>query len=164
MLVRCADVHAVYSDESCSGPDLTYVVPMGNGLVACAGCADANNHSTAVGKAEADAILSRCAALVPALAGAPVLGTWAGIRPVRVNGVRLELQTPAAGGGAAAGPAVVHNYGHGGSGVVLSWGCAADVAQLAQRVAAGEGLRLERRPLPQAAMGLQPLVGATSKL
>jgi hypothetical protein len=27
--------------------------------------------------------------------------------------------------------AIVHNYGHGGSGVILSWGFAAEVANLA---------------------------------
>ncbi len=39
--------------------------------------------------------------------------------------MRLETER------AADGTPVVHNYGHGGSGVTLSWGCAQDAAALA---------------------------------
>jgi D-amino-acid oxidase len=39
--------------------------------------------------------------------------------------VRLEAET------GSNGTTVVHNYGHGGSGVTLSWGCARDAADLA---------------------------------
>lgn len=55
-----------------------------------------------------------------------------GVRPVRSSGVRLELAAvpPPVGAAAAAGGAaaaaevpVVHNYGHGGSGITLHWGC-----------------------------------------
>jgi D-amino-acid oxidase len=43
-----------------------------------------------------------------------------GLRPVRPS-VRLEAE--ALGGGRR----LLHNYGHGGAGVTLSWGCALDV-------------------------------------
>jgi D-amino-acid oxidase len=50
-----------------------------------------------------------------------------GIRPHRQGGVRLELeQEPIAG---RSGPKfLIHNYGHGGAGITLSFGCASVVA------------------------------------
>jgi len=63
--------------------------------------------------------------IVPALRGAEILGHLVGLRPVRPT-VRLEEEL--AGGGV---PRVIHNYGHGGSGMTLAWGCADDVAALA---------------------------------
>jgi D-amino-acid oxidase len=49
----------------------------------------------------------------------PVLGERCGLRPVRAGGVRLQREGR-----------VIHNYGHGGSGYALSWGCAEAVAVL----------------------------------
>ncbi|MCD2194537.1 FAD-binding oxidoreductase [Actinomycetospora endophytica] len=74
--------------------------------------------------ATAAAIVARCTDLVPELAGAEVLGTVAGLRPARPT-VRLERAT------LADGTPVIHDYGHGGSGVTLAWGCADEVADLA---------------------------------
>lgn len=70
---------------------------------------------------ETAAILRRCTDIVPALAGAEVIESVAGLRPGRRT-VRLEvdrtlLPVP-----------VIHDYGHGGSGITLGWGCADDVA------------------------------------
>jgi len=73
----------------------------------------------------AERILRDCAAAVPALAGVRVLGHRVGLRPVRPT-VRLER---AERGDGFAGP-LVHNYGHGGGGVTLSWGCAREAAAL----------------------------------
>ncbi len=71
------------------------------------------------------AIRARCVALVPELAGAAVLRATAGLRPGRDGGARVGL-------GAADGIGrLIHNYGHAGAGVTLSWGCADEVAALA---------------------------------
>jgi D-amino-acid oxidase len=51
-----------------------------------------------------------------------------GIRPCRAAGVRLELDF------ASTSIPIVHNYGHGGSGFSLSWGCAEAVRALVASV------------------------------
>jgi len=54
----------------------------------------------------------------------------AGVRPFRNGSYRLEADTTSS-------KFIVHNYGHGGAGITLSWGCAAKVADIVrQRVAA----------------------------
>ncbi len=75
--------------------------------------------------AAAQRILADCTAVDPRLGTARILGHRVGLRPVRPQ-VRLEAE--AAGGGD--GRLVVHNYGHGGGGVTLSWGCAREAARL----------------------------------
>ncbi|MDX3244015.1 FAD-dependent oxidoreductase [Streptomyces sp. ME18-1-4] len=71
----------------------------------------------------AEAIVRRCAALRPEVAGARILGHRVGLRPVR-DAVRLErAELPD-------GRPVVHHYGHGGAGVTVAWGCAQEAAEL----------------------------------
>ncbi len=43
-----------------------------------------------------------------------------GLRPARKNNVRLEQEK---------GTTIIHNYGHGGSGITLSWGCGMEVVE-----------------------------------
>ena len=69
------------------------------------------------------AILGRARAAIPALIDAPVVGVEVGLRPGRPT-PRVEVDE-------VGGIRVVHNYGHAGNGVMLSWGCAADAARLA---------------------------------
>jgi len=66
--------------------------------------------------------IARAAVAIPELATAPVLGIEVGLRPGRPQ-VRLEAQP-------TGGLTVIHDYGHDGSGVFWSWGCAADVVAL----------------------------------
>jgi len=66
--------------------------------------------------------VARASVAIPELAEAPVLGLEVGLRPGRPQ-VRLETEH-------LGGMPVVHNYGHDGSGVFWSWGCAAEVVNL----------------------------------
>ncbi len=70
----------------------------------------------------ADQILRRCIEVEPRLRHARVRGHQVGLRPGRPE-VRLEVEQIGAG-------RCVHNYGHGGSGVTLSWGSAFAAAAL----------------------------------
>jgi D-amino-acid oxidase len=79
--------------------------------------------------ATARRILADCAAVDPRLGTARILEHRVGLRPVRPR-VRLEAGTTGDGDGRGAGRLLVHNYGHGGGGVTLSWGCAREAARL----------------------------------
>lgn len=70
----------------------------------------------------ADRILERCSEVEPLLRRCRVIGHRVGLRPVRSR-VRLEREE-------SDGTLIVHNYGHGGSGITLSWGCARYVQAL----------------------------------
>jgi D-amino-acid oxidase len=72
---------------------------------------------------QTEEILRRCAEVEPRIGGARVISVDVGARPARAQ-VRLEAET-------VDGTRVVHNYGHGGIGVSLSWGCAREAADLA---------------------------------
>ena len=49
-----------------------------------------------------------------------------GLRPARHGNVRLEWDPVC--------PSLLHNYGHGGSGVTFSWGCAIEASAMVDRV------------------------------
>jgi D-amino-acid oxidase len=104
---------------------LTYVVPRERTVV-LGGTAQVGQRSIEPDPATAEAVLARCRELVPALRAARVLEHRAGLRPTRPS-VRLEA------GRLEDGRPVVHDYGHGGAGVTLSYGCAADVVRLVER-------------------------------
>ncbi|MGW3961194.1 FAD-dependent oxidoreductase [Amycolatopsis sp. NPDC005003] len=100
-----------------TGPGVTYVIPHGTHVV-CGGTEEPGRGDTDPNPAVTADILRRCRELEPRLAGAGVLRSLVGLRPFR-PGVRLERVGD-----------VVHCYGHGGAGITLAWGCAADVAAL----------------------------------
>ncbi|KES08957.1 amino acid oxidase [Streptomyces toyocaensis] len=104
---------------------LAYVLPQPGRLV-LGGTAEEDAWSTEPDPAVAEAIVRRCAALRPEIAGARVLDHRVGLRPARGT-VRLERTV------LPDGRVLVHNYGHGGGGVTVAWGCAEEAAALATR-------------------------------
>lgn len=104
----------------------TYIIP-NDEVVVLGGSATKGDWRREVDPAETERILSRCRSWVPALSAARTEQVWAGLRPFREGGVRLETELRQVRGRSVP---VVHNYGHGGAGVTLFWGCALDVAQL----------------------------------
>lgn len=115
-------VRAVVDDD---GPNaVAYVLPRPDTVV-CGGTVEPGDADRTPREQTTRDILRRCTAIEPALAGCEVLGSAAGLRPIR-PAVRLEAEPRAGGEGA-----VIHCYGHGGAGFTLSWGCADEVAALA---------------------------------
>ncbi|MFF2851122.1 FAD-dependent oxidoreductase [Streptomyces sp. NPDC058001] len=124
VLVENPGVDTWYTGPESPSGGSTYFFPQPGRLV-LGGTAQEDDWSTEPDPVVADAIVRRCAAVRPEIAGARILGHRVGLRPVR-DAVRLErVRLP--GGGT-----VVHHYGHGGAGVTVAWGCAREAADLVE--------------------------------
>ena len=108
------------------GPNaLAYIVPRLHDII-LGGTDEEDREDTTPDPEQTRGILQRCANLAPEFAGITeedILEVRCGLRPLR-SSVRLELERP------AGDYVLVHNYGHGGAGITLSWGCAAEVVDL----------------------------------
>ncbi|MFD7712392.1 FAD-dependent oxidoreductase [Streptomyces sp. NPDC059786] len=102
----------------------SYLFPQPGGRLVLGGTAEDDAWSLTPDPRTAEEIVRRCAGLCPEVAGARVLGHLVGLRPGRAT-VRLEHEK------LPDGRTVVHNYGHGGAGVTVAWGCALEAAGLA---------------------------------
>lgn len=100
-------------------PDLIAIYPHGDHLI-LGGTAEARSWNREPDIAQAQRILLRCAAVQPLVQQAQILGHRVGLRPTRPV-VRLDEERT------ECGTRVIHNYGHGGAGVSLAWGCAKSV-------------------------------------
>ncbi|HSU15178.1 FAD-dependent oxidoreductase [Longimicrobium sp.] len=105
---------------------MLYIIPRGGDCI-LGGTADEGEEDTTPDFDVSEAIRWRCAELEPDLADARLLEHRVGLRPWRPE-IRLALETLPGGG------RVIHNYGHGGAGVTLSWGCAEEVVALAETI------------------------------
>lgn len=92
------------------------------------GTLEVGNWNTEPDPAETTAILERCVDIAPDLVDSQVIESVAGLRPGRPE-VRVELDDD------LLPVPVVHNYGHGGSGITLGPGCAQDVAAFVAEIA-----------------------------
>ena len=106
--------HLVHDEHT---ETLMYVVSRAGDCV-LGGC-DVTSDVLAVSQEEAAAILKRCA-IVDGCGDIHIDIVDVGIRPIRDAGVCLKAMI-------VDGRTIVHNYGHGGAGFTLSWGCAEDV-------------------------------------
>ncbi|WP_281905449.1 FAD-dependent oxidoreductase [Streptomyces olivaceus] len=111
-----------FSGDTGLSPDLLCFYPHGDTVVLGGTAIDGDGDLAPDDKAAAG-ILARCAEVEPRLAQASVLEHRIGARPTRGT-VRVEKETR------EDGTVVVHNYGHGGAGVTLSWGCAEETREL----------------------------------
>ncbi|MCS6807468.1 MAG: FAD-dependent oxidoreductase [Bacteroidota bacterium] len=100
----------------------TYTIARSEDVI-MGGVAMENNWETSIDEATIQGIIARCASVEPALAQPIILQHKAGLRPGRTE-VRLEAET------LSNGATVIHNYGHGGSGYTVNWGCAHEVVHL----------------------------------
>jgi D-amino-acid oxidase len=106
----------------CDDAPLMYAIPRTNDCVF-----GGTNEITAdlgINPASTLRILEQCSRVLK-IKKPNVLAERVGLRPFRRSGVRIER------GRLGDGRAVIHNYGHGGAGFTLSWGCAREVLDLA---------------------------------
>jgi len=101
---------------------LMYVIPRTNDCV-FGGTNDVSDNLDP-DPATTKAIVAECSRVLE-IEKPRVLRERVGLRPFRKSGVRLEKEK------LRDGRTVIHNYGHGGSGFTLSWGCAEKVVELA---------------------------------
>ncbi|OAD57664.1 D-amino-acid oxidase [Eufriesea mexicana] len=80
---------------------------------------------------DSEFIHTGCCRILPALKNAEVTKEWVGLRPGRYT-VCIEAEVCKSSNGREV--TVIHNYGHGGSGVTLSWGCAMNVVKIIEDI------------------------------
>lgn len=105
-----------------STSSLTLILPRFEDCV-LGGTSVENSYSVEVDDQTTWEIIERCSKIVPELRNSKILGTNVALRPGR-KAVRLETDITDEG-------IVIHNYGHGGSGYTICYGCAEEVYTLA---------------------------------
>lgn len=102
--------------------EITYIIPRSDCTV-LGGSAFKNIESKAIDEDLSQRIIERCLLLDPELNTDHIISSHVGLRPGRTQ-IRLE-QDPE--------DSIIHNYGHGGAGFTVSWGCASEVLGIVQK-------------------------------
>ena len=105
----------------CDDAPLMYAIPRTNDCVF--GGTNEIDGNLAADPATTARIVAECSRVLN-IDKPKVLAERVGLRPFRKSGVRLERDQ------LSDGRTVIHNYGHGGAGFTLSWGCAEAVCGL----------------------------------
>jgi D-amino-acid oxidase len=131
---RITQAHCVSHDETSTEPNFIFIVPRGHDRLVLGGLAEPDEWDLGIGFDNYDPIrrmYRRCIEFLPSLKTAEIDAAEpvrVGLRPYRKQQVRLEREPDTR---------IVHNYGHGGSGVTLSWGCAREVVAEVERMLGG---------------------------
>jgi D-amino-acid oxidase len=107
----------------CDGPPLMYAIPRANDCVF--GGTNELSADRNADPATTARIIAECSRVLN-IEPPKVLGERVGLRPFRRSGICLRADQ------LRDGRPVIHNYGHGGSGFTVSWGCAHAVLVLAR--------------------------------
>jgi len=102
------------------------MIPRGD-VIVYGGTSDEDQWDLSVDDDAVEDIIRRCRKLLPEAytKDMKIVGHWVGLRPFRQEKVNLEKKV------LDDGRIVVNNYGHGGSGFTLCYGCADEVVRLA---------------------------------
>ncbi len=104
----------------CDDAPLMYAIPRTNDCVF--GGTNEISDNLAADPVTTSKIVGECSRVL-SIESPRLLSERVGLRPFRKSGVRLESDR------LCDGRAVIHNYGHGGAGFTLSWGCAREVLE-----------------------------------
>jgi D-amino-acid oxidase len=94
-----------------------YIVPRKDAII-IGGTYEEGIAEAVTEAATIDRLFENAYQVFPELKDQKIIGSWAGIRPFR-PAVRVEREGK-----------IIHNYGHGGSGFTVAWGCAEEVVSL----------------------------------
>ena len=125
---HCTSLEALSSDGA-----FMFILPRGENHLVVGGIAQPHQWDTHLTRTSpaVSRMLNLCFESFPMLRQADFATAdfRVGLRPFRIGGVRLDLD------GQSYSLPVISNYGHGGAGVLLSWGCAQEVLQLVIQLA-----------------------------
>jgi D-amino-acid oxidase len=128
---RITQAHCISHDGSDQERGFIFIVPRGQDMLVLGGLAEPDEWDLDIGldnHAPIREMYQRCLDFMPVLRDAEIDAAEpvrVGLRPFRRQNVRLEPQP---------GTRIVHDYGHGGSGVTLSWGCSLEVAEYVEQL------------------------------
>ena len=114
-LIETDTIRPIYLDNEMP----LYIVPRKDAMI-IGGTYEENVFDETTESSTIKHLLDVAYSVFPELKQRKIIGSWAGLRPYR-NEIRLEHE---------AGTNIIHNYGHGGSGFTLAFGCAEEVVSL----------------------------------
>lgn len=117
LVAKLALAHAIVCDD----PPLMYAFPRRDDCVF--GGSNDISSDRKPDAALSQRIRAECSQVL-GIAPQPILSERVGLRPFRSSGICLRRDR------LSDGRAVIHNYGHGGAGFTVSWGCAREVLAL----------------------------------